>query len=89
MHNSEVADPQEVPKNRWKQWALSTHSMGDECPFYGLSMPDAWSLSAHLVVSDCPFNGLRQTTLCAFCSDSGCRSFLLFLVCIDILYILE
>lgn len=50
MHNSEVADPQEVPKNRRKLWALSARSMGNECPFHGLSMPDAWSLSAHLVV---------------------------------------
>ncbi len=89
MHNSEVADPQEVPKNRRKLWALSARSMGNECPFHGLSMPDAWSLSAHLVVPKCPLNGLRQTTLCAFCSSPGCQSFLLFLVCIDILYILE
>ena len=89
MHNSEVADPQEVPKNRRKLWALYARSMGNECPFHGLSMPDAWSLSAHLVVPKCPLNGLRQTTLCAFCSGPGCQSFLLFLVCIDILYILE
>ena len=58
MHNSEVADPQEVPKNRRKLWALSARSMGNECPFHGLSMPDAWSLSAHLVVSKCPLGGL-------------------------------
>ena len=89
MHNSEVADPQEVPKNRRKLWALSAHSMGDECPFHGLSMPDSWSLSAHLVVPKYPLNGLRKTILCAFSPDFGCQSFLLFLVCIDILYILE
>ena len=54
MHNSEVADPQEVPKNRRKLWALIARSMGNECPSHGLSMPDAWSLSARLMVSGRP-----------------------------------
>ena len=58
MHNSEVADPQEVPKNRRKLWALSARSMGNECPLLVLSMPDTWSLSAHLMVSYRPLNGL-------------------------------
>ena len=75
MYNSEVADPQEVPKN---------------IKNFGHSMPAVRATDAqHLVVPKCPLNGLRQTTLCAFSPDSGYQSFLLFLVCIDILYILE
>ena len=89
MHNSEVADLQEVPNNHWALWAFSARIMGNECPLRGLLMPDTWSLSAHLMVSGYPLNGLIQTTLCAFSPDPGCQSFLLFLVCIDILYILE
>ena len=89
MHNSEAADPQEVPKNRPTLWALSARRTGNDCPLLVLSMPDTWSLSAHLMVSYRPLNGLLQTTLCAFIPNSGCQSFLLFLVCIDILYILK
>ena len=89
MHNSEAADPQEVPKNRPTLWALNARRTGNDCPLLVLSMPDTWSLSAHLMVSYRPLNGLLQTTLCAFIPNSGCQSFLLFLVCIDILYILK
>ena len=89
MHNSEAADPQEVPKNRPTLWALSARHTGNDCPLLVLSMPDTWSLSAHLMVSYRPLNGLLQTTLCALVPNSGCQSFLLFLVCIDILYILK
>ena len=89
MHNSEAADSQEVPKSRPMLWALSARRTGNDCPLLVLSMPDTWSLSAHLMVSYRPLNGLLQTTLCAFIPNSGCQSFLLFLVCIDILYILK
>ena len=40
MQNSEAAEPQEVPKNHQTLWVLSTHRMGNECPLFGLSMPD-------------------------------------------------
>lgn len=89
MHNIKAADLQEVPKNRPILWALDAYYMGNECPLLVLSMPDTWSLSAHLMVSYRPLNGLLQTTLCASIPNSGCQSFLLFLVCIDILYILK
>ena len=89
MHNSEAADPQELPKNRPMFWAVSARRTGNDCPLLVLSMPDTWSLSAHLMVSYRPLNGLLQTTLCAFIPNSGCQSFLLFLVCVDILYILK
>ena len=89
MHNIEPADLREVPKNRPIFWALDACYMCNECPFLVLSMPDTWSLSAHLMVSDSPLNGLLQITLCAFIPNSGCQSFLLFLVCIDIHYILK
>ena len=52
MHNSEAADPQEVPRNRPVLWALDAYSTGNECPLLVLSMPITWSLSAHLMVSD-------------------------------------
>ena len=80
---------EKCPKNRPILWALDAYYMGNECPLLVLSMPDTWSLSAHLMVSYRPLNGLLQTTLCAFIPNSGCQSFLLFLVCIDILYILK
>ena len=89
MHNSEAADSQEVPRNRPILWVLDAYSMGNECPILVLSMPDTWSLSAHLMVSDRPLNDLLQTTLCAFIPNPTCQSFLLFLVCIVIHYILE
>ena len=89
MHNSEAADLQDVPKNRPMLWTLSARLTGNDCPLLVLSMPDTWSLSAHLMVSYRPLNGLLQITLCAFIPNSGCQSFLLFLVCIDILYILK
>ena len=89
MHNSEAADPQEVPRNRPTLWALDAYSTGNEYPLLGLSMPITWSLSAHLMVSDRPLNDLLQTTLCAFIPNPTCQSFLLFLVCIVIHYILE
>lgn len=74
MHNIEAADLREVPKI---------------VRYFGHSMPTIWAMSAHLMVSYRPLNGLLQTTLCAFIPNSGCQSFLLFLVCIDILYILK
>ena len=89
MHNSEAADSHPVPRKRPMLWVLDAHSMGNECPLLVLSMPDTWSLSAHLMVSYRPLNSLLQTTLCAFIPNSGCQSFLLFLVCIYILYILK
>ena len=89
MHNSEAADSQEVPKKRPMLWALGAYSTGNECPLLVLSMPDTWSLSAHLMVSDRPLNDLLQTTLCAFIPNPTCQSFLLFLVCIVIHYMLE
>ena len=89
MHNIEAADLREVPKNRSTLWALDAYYMGNECPLLVLSMPDTWSLSAHLMVSDRPLNDLLQTTLCAFIPNPTCQSFLLFLVCVDILYILK
>ena len=70
-------------------WALDAHSTGNECPSFGLSMPDTWSLSAHLMGMTESLNGLWQTILCAFVPNSTCQSFLLFLVCVGILYILE
>ena len=89
MHNSEAVDSQEVPRNRPILWALDAYSMGNECPLLVLSMPITWSLSAHLMVSDRPLNDLLQTTLCAFIPNPTCQSFLLFLVCIVIHYMLE
>ena len=50
MHNSEAADPQELPKNRPMFWAVSARRTGNDCPLLVLSMPDTWSLSAHLMV---------------------------------------
>ena len=58
MHNSEAADPQEVPKNRPTLWALSARRTGNDCPLLVLSMPDTWSLSAHLAGRVRPLNGL-------------------------------
>ena len=78
-----------LPKKRPMIWAPIAHSTGNECPSFGLSMPDTWSLSAHLMVSDRPLNDLLQTTLCAFIPNPTCQSFLLFLVCIVIHYMLE
>ena len=40
MHNIEVADLREVPKNRPIPWALDAYYMGNECPLLVLSMPD-------------------------------------------------
>ena len=78
-----------VPRNHPILWALDARSTGNECPLLVLSMPITWSLSAHLMVSDRPLNDLLQTTLCAFIPNPTCLSFLLFLVCVDILYILK
>ena len=89
MRNSEAADPQEVPRNRPALWALDACSTGNECPLLVLSMPITWSLSAHLMVSGRPLNDLLQTTLCAFIPNPTCQSFLLFLVYVDIHYMLE
>lgn len=86
MHNSEAADSQKVPKNHPTLWVLDAHYTGNECPLLVLSMPDTWSLSAPLMVFGRPLNDLLQTTLCAFIPNPTCQSFLLFLVCIDILY---
>ena len=58
MHNSEAADPQEVPKKYPTLWAISARRTGNDCPLLVLSMPDTWSLSAHLMVSYRPLNGL-------------------------------
>ena len=69
--------------------ALSARCTGNECPLLVLSMPDTWSPSAHLTVTDRPLNGLWQTTLCAFVPNPACHFFLLFLVCVYILYILK
>lgn len=89
MHNSEAADSHEVPKNHPTLWVLDAHCTGNECPLLVLSMPDTWSLSAPLMVSYRPLNGLLQTTLCVFIPNPTCQSFLLFLVCVYILYILK
>ena len=58
MHNSEAADPQEVPQNRPMLWVLSARRTGSDCPLLVLSMPDTWSLSAHLTGRVRPLNGL-------------------------------
>ena len=58
MHNSEAADPQELPKNRPTLWVLSARRTGNDRPLLVLSMPDTWSLSAHLTGRDRPLNGL-------------------------------
>ena len=58
MHNSEAADPQELPKNRQMFWAVSARRTGNDCPLLVLSMPDTWSLSAHLTGRNRPHNGL-------------------------------
>ena len=58
MHNSEAADPQEVPKNRPTLWVLSARRTDNNCPLLVLSMPDTWSLSAHLTGMDRPLNSL-------------------------------
>ena len=58
MQNSEAAEPQEVPKNHPTLWALRAHRTGNECPLFGLSMPDTWSPSAHLKGTDRPINSL-------------------------------
>ena len=78
MHKSKAADLQGVPKNR---------------PTFGHSMPVAWSVDAHRLVPEYPFDGqdrppdgLRQNGLCDFIPNPACQSFLLFIVCIDILY---
>ena len=89
MHKGEAAYPHEVPKSHQTLWALNTHKTGNECPLLGLPMPDTWSLNAHLTGTVSPFNGLYQTVLCAFIPNSACQSFLLFPVCIYILYILK
>ena len=89
MHNSEAADSQEVPINRPTLWVLDAHRTGNECPLLVLSMPDTWSMSAPLMVSGRPLNGLLQITLCVFIPNPTCQSFLLFLVCVYILYILK
>ena len=78
-----------LPKKHPMIWAPIAHSTGNECPSFGLSMPDTWSSHAHLMGMAGPLNGLWQTILCAFAPNSTCQSFLLFLVCVDMLYILE
>ena len=78
MHNSEAADPQKVPQNRPMLWVLSARRTGNDCPLLVLSMPDTWSMSAHLTGRDR-----------AVIPNSTCQSFLLFLFCVYILYILE
>ena len=62
--------------------ATSAHYLVCRCPTLGPP-------SAHLTGTDRPLNGLWQTTLCAFIPNPACLSFLLFPVCIYILYILE
>ena len=89
MHNSEATDSHKVPKNRTAIWALYARRMGNGCPILGLSMPDTWFLSAHLMGTDGTPNKLRQNILCIFIPNPTCQSFLLFLVCVYILYILE
>ena len=89
MPKGEAAYPHKVPKIYQTPWALNTHNTGNECPLLVLPMPDTWSLRAHLTGTDRPLNGLYQTVLCAFIPNSACQSFLLFPVCIYILYILE
>ena len=39
-------------------WSLDARSTGNECPSFGLSMPDTWSLSAHLMGITGSLNGL-------------------------------
>ena len=81
MHKSKAADLQGVPKNR---------------PTFGHSVHTAWAINAHRLVSECPLDGqdrppdgLLQNGLCDFISNPACQSFLLFIVCIGILYIQE
>ena len=47
-----------LPKKRPMIWAPIAHSTGNECPSFGLSMPDTWSLSAHLMGMTESLNGL-------------------------------
>ena len=81
MHKSKAADLQGVPKNRLT---------------FGHSMPTACSVDARRLVPECPLDGqdrphdgLLRNSLCDFIPNPACQSFLLFIVCIDILYILE
>ena len=73
--------PKIVPKNHPVQWALGTHSTGNECPPLVLSMPIKWSLSARVTGSQRPANVLIP--------NYSCLSSNLFLVNIDILNKLE
>ena len=89
MHDSESADSHDVSKNRPAIWALCAHHTGNKCPLLVLSMPDIWYLSAHLMGTDGTPNKLRQNILCNFIPNPTCHFFLLFLVCVYILYLLE
>ena len=88
MHKSKAADLQGVPKNR---------------PTFGHSVNTARAINAQRLFGRCPTlftecplegqdrppDGLLQNGLCDFISNPACQSFLLFIVCIGILYILE
>ena len=79
MHKSKAADLQGVPKNRLT---------------FGHSVHTTWAINARRLFTECPLDGqdrppdgLLQNGLCDFIP--ACQSFFLFIVCIDILYILE
>ena len=81
MHKSKAADLQGVPKNR---------------PTFGHSVNTARAINARRLVPECPLDGqdrphdgLLRNSLCDFIPNPACQSFLLFIVCIDILYIQE
>ena len=93
MHKSKAADLQGVPKELPDFWALCAHRMGNQCPSLVLLMPSACSVDAHRLVPECPLDGqdrppdgLLQNGLCDFIPHPACQSFLLVIVCIDILY---
>ena len=63
-----------MPKNSPKRWALYAHSVGNQCPAHGLSMPSTWSLSAHVTGIKRPAHGPYLTEIV----DTSLLLFLLF-----------
>nr|WP_293506827.1 hypothetical protein [Prevotella sp.] len=53
-----------MPKNHPIKWALDAHRTGNECPFYGLSMPFTWFLSARVTGTQGPANVLIPNCSC-------------------------
>ena len=103
MHKSKAADLQGVPKNCLTfghsvhtAWAINARCLFSRCPTLVQSMPVACSVDARRLFPECPLDGqdrppdgLLQNGLCDFIPNPACQSFFLFIVCIDILYILE